>query len=128
MQLPSGAGLCEPHVAAEFTVLLLYAGHLKGLSICPGGLYRPLGKAQHMRVHICVKLVLSVRTSDLAFLLVTAFGLASTVLPHKGEGEDAAATDQGGDQQYSAMDRPSVSRQVIYYPCSSVCTAVKGHS
>lgn len=93
---------------------------LKDLASAQGGCTgRPLGKAQHMRVHICVKLVLSVQTSDMAFLLVTAFGIASAVLPHKGEGEDAAATDQGGDQQYSAMDRPSVSRQVIYYPCSS---------
>lgn len=35
------------------------------------GPYRPLGKAQHMCVNVYVKLVLGVRTSALAFLLVT---------------------------------------------------------
>ena len=58
------------------------------------GPYRPLGKAQHMCVHVCVKLVLGVQTSALAFLLVTACGIISAVLPHEGEGEDAEATYQ----------------------------------
>lgn len=43
---------------------------LKGLESAQG-LYRPLGKAQRMNVHISVKLMLSVETSALALMLVT---------------------------------------------------------